>query len=172
MIIDIVTLIEELKTRGLIVSNYDEFKYYVSNFNVNTFITQYSDFFENEYGMFNNVDASNIIKLYVFDKNLANHIFRNILVIEKMMNTRVAVETINFFEIKDKCLLSLDLNILKNSILRNIHEVEPYIDYKGFLFKMVKYLDTNKAIKSLVDHSTHDDIMKWSKVPLDIMCLS
>jgi hypothetical protein len=88
------------------------------------------------------------------------------------MNTRVAVETINFFEIKDKCLLALDPNILKNSVLRNIHEVEPYIDYKGFLFKMVKYLETNKAVKILADHSTHDEIQKWSKVPLDLMCLS
>jgi hypothetical protein len=172
MIIDTATLIEQLKKRGLIVSNYEEFEYYVNNFNVNTFITQYSGFFENANKTFDNVDASNIIKLYVFDKNLANHIFRNILIIEKMMNTRVAVETINYFDIKDKCLLTLNPNILKNSVLRNINEVEPYIDYKAFLFKMVKYLETNKVARSMVDYSTHDDIMKWSGVPLDLMCLS
>jgi light-regulated signal transduction histidine kinase (bacteriophytochrome) len=160
MIIDIDKIIEDLKRKGLIITDLEEFSYYIEHYNVNTFITQYSDFFENEHHGFNNVNASEIIKLYIFDKNFANHIFRDILNLEKIMNTVVAVSTINYFDIKDKCILNIDENILKNSILRNIKDIQPYIEYKSFLYKMTKYLDTNKASKKLIAKDEHDDIMK------------
>jgi hypothetical protein len=171
-IVNLDNIIKDLENRGLVIKDHKEFEYYVRNFNVNTFIVEYSDFFENENHQFTNVNANDIIKLYQFDKNLGNHIFREILVIEKIINTNVAIETINYYNIVDKCLLKLDTNILHNSILRNLDKVEPYTEYKSFLYKLTKYMDSNKVTRKYIDVSAHDDILKWANTPLDIMCLS
>jgi abortive infection bacteriophage resistance protein len=40
------------------------------------------------------------------------------------------------------------------------------------LYRMVKYLDTNKYTKKMVDYDVNDDIFKWRDVPLDLLCLS
>ncbi|GMO16035.1 MAG: hypothetical protein Ta2E_07160 [Mycoplasmoidaceae bacterium] len=172
MIVDTKALIDDLKKRGLIINDQEELERYINNFNANTFLVSYSEFFENEKDRFKGVVASDIIKLYVFDKNMGNHIFRDILTIEKIMNTRVAIETINYFNIEDKCLLGLEENLIKNSILRNLNEVEPYVEFKTFMMRLVKYLETNKSTKALLNRETKDDIQKWKNVPLDLMCLT
>jgi hypothetical protein len=150
-IIDYQETLDDLKKKGLTISDEKEFMYYIKNFNVNTFVNEYSDFFQDENGNFIDVDSKDIINLYTFDKNMAIHIFKNLLFIEKIINTNVAVETINVFSIESKCLLDLEENILRNSVLRNINQVEPYTEFRTFLYKITRYLDSNKSIIKLID---------------------
>jgi abortive infection bacteriophage resistance protein len=160
MVVNFESIVAELEKKGLVIKNIEEFEYYVKNFNVNTFLTGYSGFFSDENGVFQNTTSSDIIRLYVFDRNLGNHIFRNILIIEKIMNTRVTIETINHYDITDKCLLKMDQNVLRNSVFRNIGEVTPYVEFNTMLYRMVKYMDTNIYTKKLIDKNIADDVFK------------
>jgi hypothetical protein len=161
MIIDVENIIQNLQKKGLNITNNEEFKYYVKNFNVNTFLSDYCDFFVNNEEKFDDgVTSDDIIKLYNFDKNLGVHVFRCLLIIEKIINTSVVYATINVHKIEDKCLLNIDENTIKNSILRNLNEIEPYTEFKPFLFKITKYLESNKSIKKLMIRDEQDNIYK------------
>jgi hypothetical protein len=116
--------IKHLQEKGLIVTDMEQFKYYVRNFNINTFITEYSEFFADENGKYNGVTSEELINFYNFDRNLANHLFRNLLVIEKIINTNVANSAINEFQIKDKCLFGMDKSRL-NQIFCNTEQIDP-----------------------------------------------
>jgi abortive infection bacteriophage resistance protein len=161
MVIDVDKIICELEEKGLKISDKEKLTYYIKNFNVNTFLADYSDFFINEQGNFDQgVNSEDIIRLYIFDKNLGVHVFKCLLIIEKMINTSLVYATINVYDIKDKCLLNLDENVIKNDVLRNLDKVEPYTEFKPFLYKYTKYLDSNKNIKKLVIKDEPDNIYK------------
>jgi len=172
MVIDYDKIIAEIQANGIVVTDKEEFDFYVKNYNINTFFNAYCDFFEEEDGTYKNVNSSDIIKLYEFDKNLGNHLFRYMLVIEKIINTNIAISTINHFNIENKCLFSLPIEKIKNEVLPNVNKIEPYISFESFLFKITKFLESNKQIKKLQVEGEEDVALRWAKVPLDLMCLT
>lgn len=169
-LIDINDIVNDLKNKGLEIDDYPTFKYYIKNFNVNTFLEEYKDFFM-QGGKFKKTKSSELIGLYNFDKNLGNHVLRDVLVLEKIINTNVVYATINALHLKDKCLFKLKKNFLRDKVLNNVSRITPPTNFESLLFKMTKYLDTKKDLRKLIDHSMHDNVFRWKNVPLDIMCL-
>ncbi|MDR3163912.1 MAG: Abi family protein [Mycoplasmataceae bacterium] len=168
-------IIKELKSNGLQIGDKQLFYYYVKNFNYNTFIYGYSaPFYENERLRRYDPEAisDELINLYRFDRDMANHILRFILVIEKIINTNVAYEIINQHNIKDKCLLKLNQNYIEHQIIPNLQDVEPKINYFNFIHKLIKYLPTSLATKIYMRKKAGDDITRWRECPLDVMCLT
>jgi abortive infection bacteriophage resistance protein len=159
-IININETLKELEHLGLVIDDKNTFEYYVKNFNINTFIHEYSDYFLNENGRYENTKSSELIEFYTFDKNLGIHLFKNILIIEKIINTNLAYILINQFNIKDKCLLRLDKYFIKEKVLPNVSTIEPQISFEILLIKMVKYLGANKNYRKFQDHSTGDPILQ------------
>jgi hypothetical protein len=159
-LIGIKKTIAELENDGLIIDDYETFETYISKFNINTFIYEYSEMFLDDNERYVNVKSSDFIKLYEFDRNLSNHIFRKILIIEKIMNTSIVYNTIITQKITDHKLLSLDKNYLKQQIFPNIADVEPRLDFDHLLFKLVKYLDAGKKYKKYMIYDEKDDILK------------
>jgi hypothetical protein len=159
-VININDEIKQLEDLGLKITDREKFRYYVKNFNVNTFVTEYSDFFVDEYGKYHDTESEEIIALYNFDKNLGNHIVRDILIIEKIINTNVAYATINEFNIKDKCLFKFDRQYLRQAVLTNIGEIDPPISFEIFLRKMTKFLEANKICRKYIDYRSEDEIYK------------
>jgi abortive infection bacteriophage resistance protein len=156
-------IIKQLSKSGLQIGNKNVLAYHIKNFNYNTFIYGYSEpFYVNQQNRLYDRDANSneIIDLYKFDRDMANHILRFILVIEKIINTNVSYEVINHFGLRDKCLLKLDNNFLKNEVLPNLREVEPKISYDFFIKKLVKYLSTSTATKQYARKNSCDEIIR------------
>lgn len=80
--------IQVLKTRGLIISNEDKFKQFLSNVNYYKF-SNYLKFFQicdNQY----NVDVQEVMDLYYFDRELRNTILLYLEKIEISIKTKIA----------------------------------------------------------------------------------
>ena len=108
-IINTKDIIKDLQKHKLEIDDKKAFTKYIKNFNVNTVVANYSDIFYEDHAKkrySKGVKSSYLIDLYKFDHDLGNHILRYILVVEKMLNTNVAYEIINNFQLKDKCLFS------------------------------------------------------------------
>jgi hypothetical protein len=171
-IIDINDAVAELEKKGLKVDDSSQLKYYIKNFNINTFLVEYSQFFLDEKGVFVNTTSSELIELYNFDKNFGNHLFRNILVLEKIINTNVAYTVINHYNLEDKCLFRLKRDDLEKRVMRNYRNITPQIAFEGLLVKMTRYLESKKSMRRLADQKIKDRVFQWHELPLDIMCLS
>jgi abortive infection bacteriophage resistance protein len=168
-------IIKRLNKSGLQIGDKNLLSYHIKNFNYNTFIYGYSEpFYLNKENQTYDHEANSneIISLYKFDRDMANHILRYILVIEKIINTNVAYEVINHFNLRDKCLLKLDVHFLEREVLPNLREVEPKISFFNFIKKILKYLPTSPVTKRYVKKNTCDEIIRWRDCPLDIMCLT
>ncbi|MDR1991700.1 MAG: Abi family protein [Mycoplasmataceae bacterium] len=169
-------IVKQLSKNGLKIGAKNLLIYHIKNFNYNTFIYGYSDpfyFDKTRYLYDREANSDEIINLYKFDRDMANHILRFILVIEKIINTSVAYEVINHFNIRDKCLMKIDRKFMQNEILPNLHDVEPKISFIKFLMKLIKYLSSSQVIKIYEDKKFYDDeFMRWRNCPLDIMCLT
>jgi abortive infection bacteriophage resistance protein len=156
-------IIKELQSKGLQVIDKSILNYYIRNFNYNTFVYGYSEPFyvdceQKKYD--ESATSDQIINLYKFDRDMANHILRFILVIEKIMNTNVAYEIINEYNIRDKKLFKLDSHYIEKHIMPNINEIIPRTSYNNFVLKLVKYLPSNNVTKSFCDRSTKDEIYR------------
>jgi abortive infection bacteriophage resistance protein len=168
-------IIKQLSKSGLQIGDKAILNYHIKNFNYNTFVYGYSDpFYADKYNRRYDQDANSdeIIHLYKFDRDMANHILRYILVIEKIINTNVVNETINHYGIQDKCLLKLNPGYIEHQILPNLRDVEPKISYFNFIRKLVKYLPSSPPTRTYCQKNIHDDIARWRNCPLDIMCLT
>lgn len=168
-------IIKELVKKGLHVVDKGVLNYYIRNFNYNTFIYGYSEPFlinldQKKYD--SDASSDQMINLFKFDRDLANHILRFILVIEKIMNTNVAYGIINEYGIKDKCLFKLNNNFIQHHIFTNINEINPKTNYINLAIKLVKYLPTNTATKNFYERNSNDEIYRWRNCPLDLMCLT
>jgi hypothetical protein len=114
----------------------------------------------NDNDRFENATSDDLINLYSFDRDFGNHLIREILVLEKIINTNCAYATINFFHLKDKCLLKMDKNQLKEKVLPNFIYINPPLSFEQLLVKMIRYLDAKKNTRILIDHSTKDNIYR------------
>ncbi|GHU28579.1 hypothetical protein FACS1894152_6400 [Bacilli bacterium] len=156
-------IIKSLTKNGLIVEDKQLFNYYIKNFNYNTFIYGYSEPFlidveKNKYDP--EARAEELIELYRFDRDMGNHILRYILVIEKMINTNVAYEIINSYNIRDKCLFKFDQRFIETNVMTNIKDIEPRINYYNFARKLVKYLPSSKITKRYAVKNCNDEIYR------------
>jgi abortive infection bacteriophage resistance protein len=168
-------IIKQLSKSGLQIGDKNVLSYHIKNFNYNTFIYGYSEpFYSNKTNRIYDHDANSneMINLYKFDRDMANHILRYILVIEKIINTNVAYEVINHFNLRDKCLLKLDPRFLEHNVLPNLQEIEPKICYSHFIKKLIKYLPTSPVTREYVRKNTCDEIIRWRDCPMDVMCLT
>lgn len=177
LVINYLHEIVNLEQKGLQVNtkNYDMLLNFLRCFNVNTFINDYSSPFycdDLKKTYIHKTKPEEIIAFYKFDKDLGNHLLREILVIEKIINTTVATEIINTYSITSKCLFRLPNSIIENNILPNLHCVEPKTTYVKFIYKLIKYLPTSSETKNYIDKTMKDDVLKWRNCPLDIMCLT
>jgi hypothetical protein len=156
-------IIKQLSKSGLNIGDKNVLSYHIRNFNYNTFVYGYSDpFYINAHNRLYDRDANSdeIINLYKFDRDMANHILRFILVIEKIINTNVTYEVINQFGIRDKCLLKLNPHTIEFSVMPNLKDVEPKTSCNFFLKKIVKYLPTSSVTKGYCKKDTFDEIMR------------
>lgn len=168
-------VIKDLARQGLYITDRSVLHYYIRNFNYNTFIYGYSEpfYIDCQNKKYDHDSSSDqLINLYKFDRDMANHILRFILVIEKIMNTNVAYGIINEFNIKDKCLFKLNPKFIEHHIMCNINEIIPKTYYDNFVFKLIKYLPTNTTTKNFCERNARDEIYKWRNCPLDLMCLT
>lgn len=165
-------IIKNLENKGLFIDDHDTFKFYIDNFNYNTFIVYFGSFFENDNDLYVNTSSNELIALYNFEKNFSNHLFRDMLILEKRLNTLVAISAINHFNIKDKCLLKHSINELRENIFPNVANIKPYTDLDKLLNKFTKFLDNKKYHRYHQDIETNEVWEQWRNVPLDIMCLS
>lgn len=157
--------VNRLKQKGLLVTkkNTDLLAHFLKNFNINTFVNDYSEPFyldKTKQTYLPNTKPEEIIAFYKFDKDLGNHLLRDILVIEKIINTTVATEIINTYNIKDKCLFSLPNSFIESRILPNLHRIEPKTTYVKFIYKLIKYLPTSPETREYIDRNMKDDILK------------
>jgi hypothetical protein len=159
-VININETIKDLERRGLKITDYKLLRYYIANFNINTFLVEYKDFFLDDNGRFDNATSDDLINLYRFDRDFGNHLLREILVLEKIINTNVVYATINYFHLKDRCLLKLDKNRLKEEVLPNYIYIDPPLSFEQLLVKMIRYLDAKKNTRLLIDHNCKDQIFK------------
>jgi hypothetical protein len=156
-------IIKDLAKQGLYITDKAILNYHIRNFNYNTFIYGYSEpFYANAEQKKYDADASSdqLINLFKFDRDMANHIIRFILVIEKIMNTNVAYSIINEYEIKDKCLLKLNDKYIEQHILTNIGDVLPKIHYSNLIYKLIKYLPTSPITRNLYEKNARDEVYK------------
>jgi abortive infection bacteriophage resistance protein len=162
-IINLHDIIKQLAKNGLQINDKGVLSYHIKNFNYNTFIYGYSGpFYSNKVNRIYDRDATSneMINLYKFDRDMANHILRFILVIEKIINTNVAYEVINHYNLRDKCLLKLDMRFLDKQVLSNLRDVEPKISFNNFIKKLIKYLPTSPITKQYVKKNTCDEIIR------------
>jgi abortive infection bacteriophage resistance protein len=156
-------IIKTLTKNGLVVGDKQLFYYYIKNFNFNTFIHEYSEPFlvdQIKKKFDPEAHAEELIELYRFDRDMGNHILRYILVIEKMINTNVAYEIINSYNIRDKCLFKFDQRFIENNVMNNIKDIEPRINYYNFVRKLVKYLPSSKITKKYAIKNCNDEIYR------------
>jgi hypothetical protein len=174
-IVNIRDIIKLLEKNGLKIGDKSVLNYYIKNFNYNTFILEYSKPFllDNENHRYDSDAVSDeLINLYKFDRDMANHILRFILVVEKIMNTNVVYEVINEYHITDKNLLKLQPDFIEHRIFINLRDVEPRISYINFIKKIIKFLSTSEVSKKYIQKNTHDEVVRWRNCPLDVMCLT
>lgn len=156
-------IIKDLIKHNLNVDDKTSFNHYIKNFNFNTVITNYSDVFYSEPNkkMYDSeASSSHLISLYKFDRDLGNHMLRYILIIEKILNTNVAYEIINQFNIKDKCLFKINEKYITQNILSNFNQVETHLSLNMFLHSLVKYCSTNTVTKKYFNPNGNDEIKK------------
>jgi abortive infection bacteriophage resistance protein len=160
-IIDINNTVIELEKKNLKIDDLGLLKYYIKNYNINTFLVEYSQFFIDEAtDKFIDTSSNELIELYRFDKNFGNHLFRNILVLEKMINTNIAYNVINHYNLQDKCLLNLKRDDLLKRVMKNFHNITPPIMFDGLLIKMTRYLDAKKPIRKYMDRKIRDRVFQ------------
>jgi abortive infection bacteriophage resistance protein len=156
-------IIKQLSKNGLQIGNKATLNYYIRNFNYNTFIHGYSDpfYIDSKNRRYDpEANSDELINLYTFDRDMANHILRFILVIEKIINTNVVYEIINQYNIRDKCLLKFENKYIQDRILPNLKNVEPKISYDNFIRKLIKYLPTSSMTRIYVQKNIHDDVIR------------
>jgi hypothetical protein len=159
-IIDINKTIEDLEKDGLQIVSQHIFKYYIRNFNIKTLLLNYCSFFLKNGKFIPGTTSSDLIALYNFDKNLGNHIFRDILILEKIINTNVVYATINYFKIKDKKLFNLPKDFIIKNILVNVNNIKPPLAADALMYKMTKFLDANSELRNYIDKSIKDPIIR------------
>jgi abortive infection bacteriophage resistance protein len=162
-VIQVKDWIKRLEKQGLIIEDKKLLAYYINFFNYHSIINGYGKPFmmETSYERYEHGATSNqIIALYKYERDLSNHLIKWILVIEKILNTTVTYNIINYHNIKDKCLLKLDHLYIKNNIFTNIHDVEPKTSSFMLLEKAIKYLEKNEMCKKYVLKNAHDDMYK------------
>ena len=91
--------------------------------------------------------SSQIINLYEFDFNFRNHVLRYILRIEKKINTHLSYAIINYFSIRDHCLLKLDMDFIKSKIFPNFYLIEPKLNFNDFISLLVSRCESNYIVK-------------------------
>jgi hypothetical protein len=156
-------IIKGLAKNGLQIGDKSILNYHIKNFNFNTFIYGYStpfysDIEKRRYDLDANSDE--LINFYKFDRDMANHVLRYILVIEKIVNTSVAYGIINYFHIKDKCLFKLDQDYIEHKIFINLKNVEPKITYIFFVRKLIKYLSSSTITKHYCLPNIHNEVFR------------
>jgi abortive infection bacteriophage resistance protein len=161
-VVNVREIIKSLVKNGLNIGDKSLLNYYIKNFNYNTFILQYSAPFLIDAQHRYDPDASSdqMIDLYKFDRDMANHILRFILVVEKIINTNVVYEIINEYNIGDKCLLKLQPSFIEHRILANLKDVEPRTTYFNFVKKLIKFLPTSEITKKYMRKNMYDDVNK------------
>lgn len=174
-IINFSTIAKKLKQQNLIINIPDKFKKWFFNYNYLVVLNGYSDaFYQNpktrRYD--NKATTSQIMLLHEFDVNFANHMLRDILRIERKLNTKLAYEIINTFRLEDHCLFKKDLNTIKQKIFPNFDLVTPSHDFDRFINNLVRYCDTNIVTKRFMIKTRRKINEKWSELPLDLMCLA
>jgi abortive infection bacteriophage resistance protein len=172
-IINFRDIIKDLSQRGLNIVDKSVLAYYIRNFNHNTFIEGYSvPFYDVDNKYDKSASSDQLISLFKFDSDMANHILRFILVVEKIMNTNITYGIINEYGIQDKCLFKLDRRFIEHNIMPNINDILPRTNYDHLSLKLIKYLSTNTMTKKYSDRNSKDEVHRWRTCPLDLMCLT
>jgi hypothetical protein len=162
-VVNIRDIIKLLAKNGLGIGDKSLLNYYIKNFNYNTFILQYSAPFliDPQHERYDREAISDeLIALYKFDRDMANHILRFILVVEKIINTNVVYEIINEYHITDKCLFKLQPSFIEHRIFANLKDVEPRITYINFMKKLIKFLPTSEVTKKYMQKNIYDDVIR------------
>ncbi len=173
-IINFARICKKLEKQNLKIDNPKKLKKWIFDYNFFTIFDSCSNpFFSNvQRKVYAKRATSNqIINLYEFDFNFRNHVLRDILRIEKKINTHLAYAIINYFSIKDHCLLKFDMSFIKSKIFPNFNLIEPKLDFNDFISLLISRCESNSVTKKFKKKG-NNGVELWKNLPLDLMCLT
>jgi len=165
-------LLDHIQTKGIIVSDVKRLESYITNYNYNRVIKPYTKIFSDQELKDYNVSTDDIIDIYELDKKLSILFLKNILEIEKRLNTAIAYVIEDTFKIYDGCIFKYEKKFLQQHIFSNCNDKDCGMPFDKLISKLTKYAHINPNTNIYENVNKNNLFFKWKACPLDALCLT
>ena len=140
----IISLIESIKQKGIIVDDEKRLNKYIRNYNYNNAFKPYLKIFLKTNGQYISGLTSNcVLNLFDFDKTISLLFLEAILELEQILNTNIAYSTIKQFNLPDGCLFKIDKEKIKKDVFSELKIDYSKINFEMFMNKLTKFCSIN-----------------------------
>lgn len=165
-------VLEHIQTKGIIVSDVKRLESYITKYNYNRVMKPYTKIFSDQELKEYSVTTDDILNIYELDNKLSMLFLRDILEVEKKLNTSIAYVIEDTFKIYDGCIFKYEKKFLQQHVFSNCHDKDCGMSFEQLISKITKYAHINPNTNIYEDVKKNNLFFKWKVCPLDALCLT
>jgi len=163
-------ILAHIQSKGIIVSDVKRLESYITNYNYNRVMKPYTKLYSEQEIKEYQITTDDILNIYELDKKISILFLRNILEIEKRLNTAIAYIIEDTFKIYDGCIFKYEKKFIQQHVFSNCGEAG--LGFDQLISKLTKYAHINPNTNIYEDTKKNNLFMKWKVCPLDALCLT
>jgi len=163
-------ILAHIQSKGIIVSDVKRLESYITNYNYNRVMKPYIKLYSEQEIKEYQITTDDILNIYELDKKISILFLRNILEIEKRLNTAIAYIIEDTFKIYDGCIFKYEKKFIQQHVFSNCGEAG--LGFDQLISKLTKYAHINPNTNIYEDTKKNNLFMKWKVCPLDALCLT